>query len=146
LKEEDLNKLLKKYDFGPESDTESEQPAVEEEPPPIDDSEERSEADWKNSSNELSGRVELAQKVYASLQSQCQSLKGATVQTHHIVDEKGAGLPVQETAERACEQADQAKDVLDQANQEYESFLSEAKQENVPPGWLRKADGTDPQR
>jgi hypothetical protein len=72
-------------------------------------------------------------------------LKGITVQSHILVDRNGAGLPMQETVEQTCEQADQAKQLLDKANEEYQSFLSEAKQGNVPPGWIRNPDGTDPE-
>lgn len=146
LKEEDLEKLREKYDFGSSSGTEDDQPVVEEDPPSSDNSEERSESDWKNSSTRLRDRAELAQKVYTTLQTQCQTLQGITVQTHILVDGKGAGLPVQETVQIACEQADQAKLLLDRANEEYQSFLSEAKLESVPPGWIRNPDGTDPER
>lgn len=147
LKEEDLEKLRKKYDFGSSSGTQDDQPVVEEESPQPDDSEERSESDWKNSSNQLRERAEQAQKVYDSLQTRCQSLQGITVQTHILVDKRtGSELPMQETTQRACEQSDQAKQLLDQANEEYQSFLSEAKQENVPPGWIRNPDGTDPEQ
>lgn len=147
LKEEDLEKLREKYDFGSSSGTEDDQPVVEEEPPQSDDSEERSESDWKNSSNQLRERAERAQSVYNTLQTRCQSLQGITVQTHILVDKNtGSELPMQETTQQACEQADQAKQLLDQANEEYQSFLSEAKQENVPPGWIRNPDGTDPEQ
>lgn len=147
LKEEDLEKLREKYDFGSSSETEDDQPVVEEEPPSSDESEERSESDWKNSSDQLRERAELAEKAYNAMQAQCQSLQGITVQTHVLVDRKsGAELPMQETTQQACEHAEQARLMMEKANEEYQSFLSEAKHENVPPGWIRNPDGTDPEQ
>jgi hypothetical protein len=146
LKEEDLEELRKKYDFG-KTDNPDEDPGVEqEEPPPSDASVERSEGDWKNSSDQLRGRAEQAQNAYNVLNERCQSLQQTTVQTHVIVNTKtGEPLPVAETTQRACEQAEQAREMAEKANEEYQKFLSDAKHENVPPGWIRNPDGTDPE-
>jgi hypothetical protein len=146
LKEEDLEELRKKYDFGT-SDNPDADPAVDQqEPPASDDNVERSEADWKNSSDQFRGRVEQAQNVYNALNQQCQNFQQATVQSDVIVNSKtGEVLPLQETAQRACEQAEQARAIAEKANEEYQNFLSEAKHENVPPGWIRNPDGSDPE-
>ena len=97
---------------------------------------EKTEEYWKGASQELLAAMKETEQAYNSLTRSCQILKGATIQTHRVTNEKGETQNMSETTESYCQQAEQAKAAYDQAKQDYESFLQEAKQENVPPGWI----------
>jgi hypothetical protein len=78
------------------------------------------------------------------LNEECENLKKISVQTHVLVDEQGNELPMQETSKQVCDLADSAREKLDTVRADYSEFTTEAKQNAVPPGWLRDAEGNDP--
>jgi hypothetical protein len=127
--ERDLQRLRSKYPMeggpGGSVETSSREPAGE-----------KTEEYWRGASQELSAAMKQAEEAFQGLTRNCQLLKGATIQTHRVVNEKGETLNMAETTENYCQQADQAKAAYEQAKQDYESFLQEAKEENVPPGWI----------
>jgi hypothetical protein len=146
LTEKDLERLRKKYEFGSSSSGADSGSEFDVEQNGEDESKGRNEQDWKSDAQKLSARVQQAEGTYSRLKNDCELLRGATVQTHTLTDKKGNNLNMAETAQTVCDQADQAKQLLDTASEDYQNFLSDAKHENVPPGWIRNQDGSDPQQ
>ncbi len=143
ITEEDLKKLHDKYDLGagmtketadePSESAETETPVTE-----------RTEEEWKSELQQLQAQLKAAQQDYTQSQSLCDQLQNATIQTHRLTDEKGNTMDMAQAKEEVCARADKAKGILDGVKDKYQSFLSEAKQQNIPPGWLRGEEGSDP--
>ena len=102
------------------------------------DSKERSEEEWKSISQDLLSQMKELEAANKQLVADCQMLQGATIQTHIVTNEKGETQNMQETTKEICQQAEDSKAMLEQARQDYDSFLEEAKQEAVPPGWIAR--------
>ncbi len=100
--------------------------------------EERSEDEWKSISQDLLAKVQELEQLQKQSAADCQTLQGATIQTHIVTNEKGETQNMQETTKEICQQAEDAKAMLEQARQDYDSFLEEAKHEAVPPGWIAR--------
>ncbi|HEY4490493.1 MAG TPA: hypothetical protein VI958_00785, partial [Acidobacteriota bacterium] len=78
-----------------------------------------------------------AEVSYKELTASCQKLKGATIQTHRVYDaNSGETLDIKQTTSDVCSQAETAKSGYEQAKSDYQTFMEEARQEVVPPGWL----------
>lgn len=101
-------------------------------------SEERGEEYWRSRSAELRSQLQQAEAAYQERNAWCQRLKGATIQTHVVVNEKGETQNMAETTEEACQRAEDAKGQLDRIRGEYDSLMEQAKQEAIPPGWTRE--------
>ncbi len=148
ISEEDLEKLREKYDLGEgtfrEKSEGSEELEAENEEQGAESSSEKSEAQWHQESEMHRQRVKQAEERYNRLSEQCEQLKKIAVQTHVLVDPQGNELPMQETSQKVCELADSARAKLDEERARYSEFTSEAKQNAVPPGWLRDKEGNDP--
>ncbi len=138
--ERDLYRLRSKYPMSAGSGAPAvsedgqEEPVAEE----MGDPNERSEEEWKSISQNLLGRVKELEEIHKQSVADCQMMQGATIQTHVVVNEKGETQNMQETTKEICQQADDTKAMLEQARQDYDSFLEEAKQEVVPPGWIAR--------
>ena len=89
-------------------------------------------------------KLEQAQEHYNRLNEECSKLKQISVQTHVLVDEQGNELPMQDTTKEVCDLAESAQEKLNEERSSYSEFTTEAKQQAVPPGWLRDAEGNDP--
>lgn len=159
----DLEELRKKYDWGESSQTPEEAPEDEsetseeideesaeeeaetsqeskEEPGESEvepESAEKTEEYWKSRYQELSTKVAAAQEEYNKLQNQCNQTLGITVQTHVLVDETGRPMDMVKAREQYCGMSERAKARFQDAEQEFEQFLREARMEGVPPGWVR---------
>jgi hypothetical protein len=142
---EELEKLKEKYDlgegtFGEHSKDDSEK--VDENS--IDTSTQKTEAEWREEAEMHRQKLEQAQEQYNRLNEECAKLKQLTVQNNILVDEQGNELPMQDTTKEVCDLADSAHEKLDVARESYSDFTTEAKQQAVPPGWLRDSEGNDP--
>ncbi len=132
--ENDLYRLRSKYPMSGGSTTAgSEEDAGTEQ---TGEPEERTEEQWKADSQNLLNRVKELEAVYQESVGDCQMMQGASIQTHRVVNEKGEVQNMQETTKEMCQQAEDAKAMLEQAREDYENFLEEAKMQVVPPGWI----------
>jgi len=146
LTEEELKKLREKYDlgegtFGKGSNEDSKKT---DESAEDNSSTEKTEAEWRQEAEMHRQKLEQAQEQYNRLNEECAKLKQITVQTHVLVDEQGNEMPMQDTSKQVCDLADSAREKLDDVRSSYSDFTTEAKQQAVPPGWLRDAEGNDP--
>jgi len=146
ITKEDLEKLKEKYDlgegtFGKDSKEDSEK---KDESAEDNSSTEKTEAEWRQESEMHRKKLEQAEQQYNRVNEECEKLKLLAVQTHVLVDEQGNELPMQETTKQVCDLADSAREKLDAVRSDYSDFTTEAKQQAVPPGWLRDAEGNDP--
>lgn len=146
ITKEDLDKLKEKYDlgegtFGKDSKEDSEKT---DESAEDNSSTEKTEAEWRQEAEMHRNKLEQAQQQYNRLNEECAKLKQLTVQNNVVVDEQGNELPMQDTTKQVCDLADSAREKLDDVRSSYSDFTTEAKQQAVPPGWLRDAQGNDP--
>jgi len=137
--ERDLYRLRSKYPMssgsgGAQASEDGEGASVEE----TGDPNERTEEEWKTISQNLLSRIKELEEIHKESVADCQTLQGATIQTHVVVNDKGETQNMQETTKEMCQQADDTKAMLEQARQDYDSFLEEAKHEAVPPGWIAR--------
>jgi hypothetical protein len=146
ITKEDLEKLKEKYDLGEgtfnkDSDEDSEKT---DESAEDNSSTEKTEAEWREEAEKHREKLEQAQEQYNRLNEECGKLKKISVQTHILVDEQGNELPMQETTKQVCDLAESAQEKLNEERSSYSEFTTEAKQQAVPPGWLRDSEGNDP--
>lgn len=138
--QDDANRLRDQNDLGegtydPDAPEAPEASGSDSDDPSLDISG-KSEQQYRDKAQGLRDRVQRAQDAYSSLSSKCTEFKNATIQTHIAVDENGNPLPLKETSDKICADADQAKSMLDGAQQALNSFLEEARQAGIPPGWV----------
>ena len=88
-------------------------------------------------SQKTENELRRAESFYDQLKKQCDELKSITVQTHVLVDEKGQELNMAETVQQVCEDAERAREDLDQARSDRQALEDKAKQEGAPAGWIR---------
>jgi hypothetical protein len=146
ITKEDLEKLREKYDLGEGTFGEnSKEDSEETDESAVDNSStEKTEAEWRHEAEMHRQKVEQAEEQYTRLNEECGKLKQISVQTHVLVDEQGNELPMQETTKEVCDLAESAREKLNEERSSYSEFTTEAKQQAVPPGWLRDAEGNDP--
>jgi hypothetical protein len=145
ITQEDLDKLRDKYDLGEGTfDKNAKEDSETEENSEENTSTEKSEAEWRQEAEMHRQKLEQAQEQYNRLNEECEKLKQIAVQTHVLVDEQGNELPMQDTSKQVCDLAESARTKLDDVREGYSEFTTEAKQNAVPPGWLRDAEGNDP--
>lgn len=138
--ERDLYRLRSKYPMSggsgapAVSEDGQEEPAAEE----MGNPEERSEEEWKSISQDLLAKVKELEEIQKQSTADCQMMQGATIQTHIVTNEKGETQNMQETTKEICQQSEDARAMLEQAKQDYDSILEEAKHEAVPPGWIAR--------
>jgi hypothetical protein len=145
ITKEDLDKLREKYDLGEGTFGEnSKEDSEETDENVVDNSSEKTEAEWREEAEMHRQKLEQAQEQYNRLNEECAKLKQLAVQTDVLIDEKGNELPMQDTSKQVCDLADSAREKLDDVRSSYSDFTTEAKQQAVPPGWLRDAQGNDP--
>jgi hypothetical protein len=142
ITEQDLQKLRDKYDLGEglkskdaiestESESESDAP---------DPFSKESEDEWRKESQKLNELLRQAESTYNLLKQKCDELKAITVQTHILLDQDGQELNMVETTQQVCDDAERAKGDLEEARNARQSFEDAAKQEGMPPGWIRGDD------
>ncbi len=146
ITQEDLDKLRDKYDLGEGTFDKNAKEDSEktEENSESNTSTEKTEAEWRQEAEMHRQKLEQAQEQYNRLNEECEKLKQIAVQTHVLVDEQGNELPMQDTTKQVCDLADSAHAKVDDVRESYSEFTTEAKQNAVPPGWLRDAEGNDP--
>jgi hypothetical protein len=146
ITKEDLDKLKEKYDLGEGTFNKDSKEESENTDESAEDntSTEKTEAEWRQEAEMHRQKLEQAQQQYNRLNEQCSKLKQIAVQTHVLVDEQGNEVPMQDTTKQVCDLADSAREKLDDVRSSYSDFTTEAKQQAVPPGWLRDAEGNDP--
>jgi hypothetical protein len=146
LTKEDIEKLREKYDLGEGTFGENSKEDSEETDDSVVDnsSTEKTEAEWREEAEMHRQKLEQAEQQYNRVNEECEKLKLLAVQTHVLVDEQGNELPMQETTKEVCDLAESAGAKVDEARDSYSEFTTEAKQQAVPPGWLRDAEGNDP--
>jgi hypothetical protein len=145
ITKEELEKLREKYDlgegtFGKDAKEETE----ETEENSGETTTEKTEAEWREEAEMHRQKLEQAQEYSNRLNEECSKLKQISVQTHVLVDEQGNELPMQDTTKEVCDLAESAQEKLNEERSSYSEFTTEAKQQAVPPGWLRDAEGNDP--
>ncbi len=101
---------------------------------------ERTEEEWRASVQQLVDDVKEAEESYNYLQGKCQEFKGIMIGKDSIVNEKGESLDIRETTQETCDRAEEAKGNLEQAKKEYRDFQEDARQQMVPPGYVRTDD------
>jgi hypothetical protein len=146
ITKEDLDKLREKYDLGEGTFGEDSKEGTENTDEDVVDnsSSEKTEAEWREEAEKHREKLEHAEEHYNRLNEECEKLKKISVQTHVLVDEQGNELPMQETTKQVCDLAESAQEKLNDERSSYSDFTNEAKQQAVPPGWLRDAQGNDP--
>lgn len=146
ITKEDLDKLKDKYDLGEGTfgNDSKEDSGEMEENSESDTAIEKTEAEWRQEAEMHRQKLQQAEEQYNRLSEECAKLKQITVQNNILVDEQGNELPIQDTSKQVCDLADSAREKLDDVRSNYSDFTSEAKQQAVPPGWLRDAEGNDP--
>lgn len=145
ITKEDLDKLKEKYDLGEGTfNKDSNEASEKTEEDSGDTSTEKTEAEWRQEAEMQRQKLEQAQEQYNRLNEECVKLKQITVQNNILVDEQGNTLPMQDTTKQVCDLADSAREKLDDVRSSYSDFTTEAKQQAVPPGWLRDSEGNDP--
>lgn len=146
ITKEELEKLRDKYDLGEGTfgKKEKEDSEETEENSDANTSTEKTEAEWRKEAETHRQKLQQAQEQYNRLNEECAKLKQITVQNDILVDEQGNQLPIQDTSKQVCDLADSAREKLDDVRADYSEFTTEAKQNAVPPGWLRDAEGNDP--
>jgi hypothetical protein len=145
ITKEDLDKLKEKYDLGEGTFGKNGKEETDEtEENSGDTSTEKTEAEWRQEAEMHRKKLEQAQEQYNRLNEECAKLKQLTVQNNVVVDEQGNELPMQDTTKQVCDLADSAREKLDDVRSSYSDFTTEAKQQAVPPGWLRDTEGNDP--
>jgi hypothetical protein len=144
ITKEDLDKLRDKYDLGEGTFGEGSNEDSEKEDLEADTSVEKTEAEWRQEAEMHRQKLAQAQEQSNRLNEECEKLKQITVQTHVLVDEQGNELPMQDTVKQVCDLAGSARAKVDEEQASYSEFVSEAKQNGAPPGWLRDAEGNDP--
>jgi hypothetical protein len=145
ITEKDLEDLREKYDLGEGTFTEKSESdeITEEDAAPAEETDQekdktaRTESDWKQEGATLRTQVTQAENAYNVLSKQCEQMKSWTVQSDTLYDSKGKMLNIVQEREKMCADAERARTILDQAKSAYNSFIAEARQEGVPPGWLR---------
>jgi hypothetical protein len=100
--------------------------------------EQKGEDYWKNRSAELFNGMHNAEQNYSELNRRCEKLKGATIQTHRLLSQKGENMDMAQATEEYCDRAEDAKGQYEQSKSDYENFMEQARQESVPPGWLKE--------
>jgi hypothetical protein len=144
ITEEDLKKIRDKYDLGEGTFDKDSQEEKTEENSDSDTSSEKTEAQWRQEAEMHRQKLEQAQQQYNRLSEECAKLKQITVQTHVLVDQQGNEVPIQDTTKQVCDLAESAHEKLDDVRASYSEFTTDAKQQAVPPGWLRDSEGNDP--
>jgi len=101
---------------------------------------ERTEEEWRASVQQLVDQVKEAEQSYNILQGKCQEFQGIMIGKDAIVNEKGESLDIRKTTQETCERAEDAKTNLEQTKKEYQDFQEYARQQMVPPGYIRTED------
>ncbi len=100
----------------------------------------RSGEEWQQITGDLLAQWKAAEDSQRRLSAKCNEFKGAAIQTHTAIDEKGQEVNLGEAKERVCQAADDAQQAVDQAQQQYESAVAQAREENVLRGYIVTED------
>ena len=97
---------------------------------------ERTGEEWQQLTQELLAGVKAAEQDYQQLTAKCKEFQSATIQTHVAISAEGQPTDLVKAKETACQNAEDAKTALDRVRQEYESAVAEAREANVPRGYI----------
>jgi superfamily II DNA helicase RecQ len=111
-----------------------------EEGQPVSSGKGRSGEEWEQLTQQLFAEVKQAEQAYQQLSAKCKEFQGAAIQTHMAVTPEGKQVPLGEAKEQQCQAAEDAKGALEAAKQQYAAAVEQAKQDNVPPGYIATED------
>jgi hypothetical protein len=131
----DLERLRDKYPLEPGAGVQ-----FEEGKPLPKDKKERSGEEWRQVTETLLAQIKAAEQDYERLSASCRRFEGATLQTHTARNSEGKEVDLVEAKERTCQAAEDAKNALESARQEYADAVEQARQENVLPGYIATED------
>ena len=96
----------------------------------------RTGEEWQQITQDLLAQVQSAEVAYQQATAKCKEFQTATIQTHVAITPEGKPTDLVQAKERACQMAEDAKGALDGARQQYADAVEQAKQENVPRGYI----------
>jgi len=92
--------------------------------------------EWETLTQNLLNQIKQAEQNYQQASAKCKELQGATIQTHMVVNGQNQPVDMVEATKNACAAAEQAKADIDSARKAYDSAVEQARQQNVPPGYI----------
>ena len=126
----DVNRLRSEYPM------ESGEGVQFEEGEPVPAKKGRSGEEWQEITQSLLAAVKEAEAASQQLSAKCKEFQGATIQTHRAITADGKPTDLVQAKEEACQMAEDAKAAVERARQQHAGAVQQARQENIPPGYI----------
>jgi|GEM_PF-6791460 len=92
--------------------------------------------EWQQLTQTLLNQAKQAEQYSQAASAKCKELQGATIQTHVVVNAQNQPVDMVEATKQACQGAEDAKAQMEAARQNYQAAVEQARQQNVPPGYI----------